>query len=294
VSAAPRAAGYRRSAALDPATGTEFPVLAFYPADGAERATPLGPYTGDLAADAPAAPGAYPLLAFSHGTGGSPLVYRTLAAALARAGFVVVLPEHPGNNRDDNRLANTAQLLADRPRQLRAVVDWALADAALGPHLDRGRVAAGGHSLGGYTALAVAGGRPGSGAHESPDGVSRPVPVAPDPRVRALVLLAPATPWFRWPGALADVRAPILMLTSAQDAHTPAWHAGIVLDGVPDRSAVEHRVVPGAGHFAFLSPFPAAMTSPEFPPSQDPPGFDRDAFQAALPGEVAAFLRRVL
>ncbi|MFL5350272.1 MAG: hypothetical protein ACJ8AT_36315 [Hyalangium sp.] len=35
----------------------------------------------------------------SHGTGGSPWTYRGMAAHLARAGFVVALPEHPGNNR---------------------------------------------------------------------------------------------------------------------------------------------------------------------------------------------------
>ena len=288
------AAGYRAATATDPATGAEFPVLVFYPAAGEERAARLGPYTLDVAPDAPVAPGAHPLVVVSHGTGGSPFVYRTLAAGLARLGFVVALPEHPGNNRNDNRLAGTAAILADRPRQLRAVADWAFADSALAPHLVPDRFAAVGHSLGGYTALALAGGRAGSAPHESRDGVPRPVPVEPDARVRALVLLAPATPWFLMPGALAAVHVPILMLTGACDVHTPAWHGELVTGGVPDPALVEHRVVANAGHYAFLSPFPAAMTSPDFPPSQDPAGFDRARFQAALPGEVAAFLRRTL
>ncbi len=59
-----------------------------------------------------------------------------------------------------------------------------------------------------------------------------------------------------------------------------------------DAGRIDHAVVPGAGHFAFLSPFPPAMTRPEFPPSQDPEGFDRAAYQPRLCAEIVAFLRR--
>ena len=48
---------------------------------------------------------------------------RPIALHLARAGFVVALPEHPGNNRSDNSLANTAVNLANRPRHVRLVLD---------------------------------------------------------------------------------------------------------------------------------------------------------------------------
>jgi predicted dienelactone hydrolase len=120
------------------------------------------------------------------------------------------------------------------------------------------------------------------------------VPVTADPRVTALVLLAPATPWFIAPGALRDVHAPILMLSAEKDAHTPAWHAQVVERGVADGTPVEHRVVPNAGHFSFLTPFPPERTNTAFPPSQDPPGFDRAAFHATLHADVEAFLRRVL
>jgi hypothetical protein len=36
------------------------------------------------------------------------------------------------------------------------------------------------------------------------------------------------------------------------------------------------------------------MTSPTFPPSQDPAGFDRARFHEEMNAEIAAFLRRVL
>ena len=95
-------------------------------------------------------------------------------------------------------------------------------------------------------------------------------------------------------GALAEVVAPILMLTGEQDQIVPPQHARIIRNGVADPGRVEHRIVPRAGHFAFQTPFPAEMTRPDFAPSQDPPGFDRAAYQPILHAEVEAFLRHAL
>ena len=115
-----------------------------------------------------------------------------------------------------------------------------------------------------------------------------------DERVKALVLLAPATPWFRAPDALRNVTVPILLLEAEKDEHTTREHGQIVLNGVADSSLVELRLIANAGHFSFLSSFPAARVSPAFPPSQDPPGFDREAFHRKLNADVAAFLARQL
>ena len=41
----------------------------------------------------------------------------------------------------------------------------------------------------------------------------RDVAVVRDPRLEALVLLAPASAWYMHEGALADVEAPVLMFT---------------------------------------------------------------------------------
>jgi predicted dienelactone hydrolase len=140
-----------------------------------------------------------------------------------------------------------------------------------------------GHSMGTYTALAVAGGIPWTQDR-------RRVEVVADPRVRALVLLAPAAGWYRPEGALREVKVPILMLAAEHDPVTPQWNAEVVLEGVPDRAKVRYRVVENAGHFAFLSPFPPQLRNPGFLPSTDPPGFDREAFHETLPGEVLEFL----
>ena len=286
------------------ADGARFPVFVFYPSTDPERPEQLGLFTVDVALDGASAGRSLPLVVVSHGTGSAPLLFRTLAIHLARHGCVVALPEHPHNNRLDNSLGGTAQNLADRPRHIRAVLDWAFASDPFGPKLQPNSAAVIGHSLGAYTALAIAGGIPTAFPWESPDGQAHPVPVVPDDRVTALVLLAPAAAWFLNPGALASVRTPILMFTGGRDdleipgtktlgdgskVHMPAGHSAIITRGLPPATEIVHRVVPNAGHYSFVSPYPAAMTSPAFPPSQDPPGFDRVAFHRTMNAEILAF-----
>ena len=109
-------AGCRIIEGFDSGTGLPFQMLMTYPADADERGERFGPYTLRVAKDAPVAVGKFPLVVISHGTGSSHLVHRNLAAHLARNGFVVIVPEHPGNDRNHNELANTAVNLENRPR----------------------------------------------------------------------------------------------------------------------------------------------------------------------------------
>jgi predicted dienelactone hydrolase len=240
-------------------------MLVVYPAS-VGGTTQLGPYTLEAASGAVPAPGPSPVVVISHGSGGAPLTHRGLALHLARAGFVVLAPEHAGNNRNDNSRANTAAILEQRPRDLHAALAWVSSSDGLGSAADLRRVGVVGHSLGGYTALALAGGRPRSFAHEALDAVARPVQVLPDPRVAAVVLLAPATPWFMAEGALDEVRTPILMFTGELDRQTPAEHRELIEARLAARGLLDWRAVNGAGHYSFLTPFPLEMTSTAFSP----------------------------
>lgn len=73
---------------------------------------------------------------------------------LARAGFIVVSPEHPGDNRNDGSLSNTEAAAANRPHQASLANDSALSDVFLGSAADDRRICVLGHSMGGYKAFA--------------------------------------------------------------------------------------------------------------------------------------------
>jgi predicted dienelactone hydrolase len=275
--------GSRQIQVHDEAQGVSFTTLVHYPTVVPSVPTPLGPYTLDVSPDAPLAQGRFPLVMISHGGGGWHVLYRSISTHLAQHGYIVGLVEHPGDNRNDNSKADTHDNLVNRPRHVRLAIDAVCADGAFGIAVLPDRIAMIGHSLGGYTALAVAGGVPWSKTGERVD-------VVPDPRIQALVLLAPATAFYRAPDALRRVTVPILMLIAEHDALTPRWHADVVLNGVPDPDRVAWRVIENAGHFSFLSPFPGYLKKARFPPANDPAGFDREAFHERLPGEVRRWL----
>lgn len=287
------AIGYRQVAITDPELQLTFAVQVLYPTHAAPQATAVGLYQLDVAPAAPVAAGRFPLVLVSHGTGSSGLLHRQLAQALVHSGYIVGLLEHPHNNRDDNSWANTPQNLVARPRHLQLALTELLHDAQLGPALCPGGAALIGHSLGGYSVLALAGGRPEALPAAGGERLVIPVPAA-DARVKALVLLAPALPWYAAPGALAGVHVPLLILAAEKDAHTPAQQVELVLQGMSATTPVTFEVVPNAGHFSFLTPFPPHRTTLAFAPSQDPAGFDRQQFQLTLAQQVAHFLQQHL
>lgn len=286
--------GIRHLQIHDPAQGASFPCIVQYPTLSASAGTRIGPYDFDATIDAPMAPASsvasarLPVCLISHGGGGSHLLYRTIGTCLARHGYIVASPEHPGDNRNDRSLSNTDAAAVLRPRQVSLTLDAIFAEPFF-QAADASRVGMVGHSMGGYTALALVGGHPWSRA-------GRQLPVAADSRIRAAVLLAPATDWYRAPGALGDVHTPLLAIAAEHDTITPPAGIGqaLALSGLPQSTPVESTVVPGAGHFSFLAPFPASMRRPGFAPASDPEGFDREQFHRELPLLIHDFLTRTL
>ncbi len=264
-----------------------FPSLIFYPTETPSTSVAFGPYSMDLALNAPIQGERLPLLVISHGAGSTPLVYRTLATYLAKNGFVVALPEHPGNNRSDNSLNGTVTNLEYRPRHLKLTIDAVLGDPRFVQHVEPYHVAVIGHSLGAYSALALAGAQPWSGLEQK-------ISVEADSRVQALVLMAPASSFFVPNDSLQNVHASILMFSGEADRITPRWQTQLILDLLPSRDQVTFHSVPHAGHYSFLSPFPEAMKRPDFPPAQDPPGFDREKFHVGLNETIRSFLHMQL
>ena len=66
-------------------------AFVHYPCERPAVTTAFGPYELEVSEDAPLAPGRFPLVLISHGSGGSPLLYRTVSLLLARSGYLVGL-----------------------------------------------------------------------------------------------------------------------------------------------------------------------------------------------------------
>ncbi len=117
----PYAVGVTRWTFTRPSTTTGQPrvlnALIWYPASAAATASP--PADPRLGAPLDAEPDRrgqpYPVVVFSHGSGGSPLGYTYFATHLASHGFVMVAPPHPGNTSADCPSPCLASVPAARP-----------------------------------------------------------------------------------------------------------------------------------------------------------------------------------
>lgn len=132
------------------------PVTLVYPTATATQTHQFGAFTLNVAMEAPVIPGRHKLVLMSHGAGGSPIPDHALAAALARAGFVVAQLLHDGDNYQDQRLAGPESMRL-RPQEAIQVLDALAADPAWSGRLDLSRVGVHGMSAGGVTALSLAG-----------------------------------------------------------------------------------------------------------------------------------------
>ena len=183
------AVGFRHLEVTDAAHDLTFPVLLLYPgeSDGAASSPlALGPFAVSATPGLTPAEGAFPMVVISHGRGGTNLGYFGIAEHLAARGIMVALPLHDGDNYLDDSRSEADITLELRPRHVSLTLDALAADDVLGAQVMPETVALIGHSMGGYTVLAAAGGHP-----FTLNG--QPVATTADPRVKAVVLLAPAT-----------------------------------------------------------------------------------------------------
>ena len=108
--------------------------------------------------NADAAAGKHPLVLLSHGMYGNHRNQSWLASALTQAGYIVAAIDHPGTS-TFNRDADHARELWERPRDISRTIDHILQNPAYAKHVDAENIFMAGHSLGGFTAVALAGGQ---------------------------------------------------------------------------------------------------------------------------------------
>ena len=141
---------------MDQQQVADLSLTLVYPTDTPATTQTLGPFRIDVAMRSPVAPGRHRLVVMSHGSGGSAIADHALAAALARAGFVVAQPLHQGDNHQDQRLSGPASFQR-RPSEITQTIDALAADPRWVGHLQLERVGVHGMSAGGVSGLALAG-----------------------------------------------------------------------------------------------------------------------------------------
>ena len=298
--------------------GAQEPIAVnlYYPTQAAELAIAMGPFPAHVAPQATPDAAFKGLIVISHGLAGSELVHESLAEALARSGYLVAALRHPGDNWQDQSLIarGPAAYLDERPRHVSRVLDALLADPQWSARIARDaggpRIGALGHSAGGYTVLALAGGRFDVArlrAHCVAQGADDPIfcrrtgsnalPAATagatldpstvaDRRVRAVVALAPVGAVFD-PASLEGIAIPVTIYVAAKDRFlVPRFHGQWVASHMP---AATLHVVPNAWHFAFVDPPTSAIPSEDGDLRDDPLGFDRPAFLRQLQSDLPAF-----
>lgn len=100
--------------------------------------------------------GRHPLVLVSHGSGGNADALGWLMTGLVGRGAIVLAVNHPGSTSGDSSPRRSVDLEA-RANDLSAALDMIMTDPAFAPFIDADRIGVVGFSLGGTTALALAG-----------------------------------------------------------------------------------------------------------------------------------------
>ncbi|MBP0617026.1 alpha/beta hydrolase family protein [Jiella mangrovi] len=156
--------GVRQIAAPSKERGINLDVTVWYPAQAGGKPITLGAspfFEGtDASRDAPISAGSFPIVLLSHGIGlaGYAEALSWIATPLAKAGFVVAAPSHPGSGGPERSAAEAIKLWK-RPQDLSNTLNAIGRNAVFKPHLQLNEVGVLGLSAGGSTALEIAGAR---------------------------------------------------------------------------------------------------------------------------------------
>ena len=175
------------------------------------------PFAFSAETDSIAPGGPFPLVIYSHGSGGLRYIHSNYTEALASNGYIVAAPDHTGNTAVERLTGATvdgAVTAINRPNDVTRVIDAFLDPESIETvgfvaSVNPGQIAVTGHSVGGYTSYAMA------------SGFSNDVgEFVADERVSAIITLAPATAGLT-DDQLLSIRIPALVMAGTDDATTP-------------------------------------------------------------------------
>lgn len=307
--------------------------VVWYPAaSGAEEiAQYVGPpdaplfYAGRAAKDAQLARSTsnYPLIALSHGTGGSALQMAWLGTYLAARGYIVAAVNHPGNNAATGYTVQGFVEGWERAKDISTIISDMLADPRFGSRIDPRRIGAGGFSYGGYTMLELAGARTdwrqlwrsceksktACNPPEMPNLVEKFEAIEQqtevqaalkragdsyrDPRIRAVFAIAPAVAAAFSPESLSRVDIPAEIVAGAADRIAPpSENAAFFAAHI--KGAILTIMPGGVGHYTFLDL--GTPTGKKQLPQLfvDNPGVDRQAVHVQVAKMAVEFFNKQL
>lgn len=294
------------------------PIAAsiWYPAANATYRAPIGDgpiFDPTFAFIGPAiAEGEHPLVLLSHGSGGNADSLGWLTSGLVANGAMVLAVNHPGSISGDSSPRRSVDLEA-RANDLTAALDMILADPAFAPFVNPDQIGVVGFSLGGATALGLAGVRF-DGAAQDTNCSTGPEAAdcvffrlggvrfadypgfdadARDPRISQAVIVDPGFGGAVDPESLQDALAGITLINLGDVDRLGAADVGpdgnALANRLPDASYVE---IAPANHFTFLGtckPRATALLEEEQddPICTDPEGTDRAAVHVQLIKAIA-------
>lgn len=246
----------------------------WYPIDESHPASPVGGMwvRCDEARDAPIKPSAkqYPLVIMSHGNWGDRMNNSWIAETLAANGFIVASMDHYGNTWN-NKIAECFVKIWDRPQDVTCVIDQLLQSEQFGSHINKDKIGVIGYSLGGHTAIWVAGGQ--LSHFDKPDLDSLPADQIPtivneevingidfspaqksyrDPRVSAVFVMAPALGYMFDLASLQNISIPVYIIAADGDKTVPHESSANILVSKIKQAAI--TFIPGsASHYVFLN-----------------------------------------
>ena len=191
--------------------------------------------------------GPHPVVLFSHGNEGIRLQSFFFASVLASHGFIVLSPDHHGNTFVDTGAGiDDPNSAVNRPLDMSFLIDEITTlNSDTGNFFegafDLAKIGMSGHSFGGYTTFALAGGSFSLGTFT-------------DARVKAIFPQAPSAGAFD-PNFFATISVPTLIVGGSLDETTPfVTDQQLPFDNmVSGASVVGLANVNNAGHFTFSS-----------------------------------------
>lgn len=315
--------GIRYSEAFAPARKSKIDFHIWYPAKPGGRRVTVGGngvfYGTPAGRGAPHKNGRSPLILMSHGAGGNAGQFGWIASALAHAGYVVALPNHPGTT-SGNASALAAVRVWERPADISAVIDEIIANPAAYPFIDTNRIATLGFSAGGYTAMAVSGARVDVEALQNfcdhgDRGMSdcaflarggvdlHSLDLSPasqdlrDQRIKAAVIVDPGIVETLTEISLSKISIPMLIINLGKENTIPKGvYARLAAEAIP---RAKYEIINDAIHFSFMAqckPKGAAILAAEAEPDllcEDAGGRERSLIHNELKQQIVSFFNNI-